>query len=630
MKFTRHRGCFYLAEGPIWEDSRPETRVIGNRRLGLDFFIPVLRTGNSFFVTGLTVIALLYFSNPGVAQISPLGGSVNSHPINTTASASNQLFVNPAGDSTNANGSQVAPFKTITQALQVAQPNSLIVLATGTYSAESGEKFPLELKPGISIQGNPQSKGQGIIIQGGGTYMSRTFARQNITILGANNAAISGVTITNANPRGYGLWIESSSPIVTNNTFTGNNHDGISITGNSSPQIRSNYFYENGANGMTIYGTSAPEIQENVFEKTGFGINIAQKSAPVIINNRIVQNRSGIVTQASARPILRGNVIEGNTEDGLVAIANSQPDLGTQAQPGKNVFRQNGRYDINTSASKQVLVAVGNQVERDRISGNLDLSGTFKPDQTQIAQNVPSVNTQPLKSAIAPATRQPIVRLPKPRNINSQPIVAVTNRPSSIAPTTVNSNQGELTAINIPVPPPDSNSAIPTTEAVEIATIPQGSNKALGSISTSDMPPPPTVSEQLTPPPIDRNLPVLESAQIIESELLPVPGGNIPVGNSRKLPKPSVNRNTATSTAGGPPTPPTHATILGMRYRVVVEADSKSKQDFVRSVVPGAFRTFANGKVLMQVGAYKDRAEADEMLQRVTSKGLRGILEEVN
>lgn len=122
----------------------------------------------------------------------------------------------------------------------------------------------------------------------------------------------------------------------------------------------------------------------------------------------------------------------------------------------------------------------------------------------------------------------------------------------------------------------------------------------------------------------------MESAQISEAELLPVPGGNIPVGNSRKLPNPTVNRSTTTSTAGGPPKPPTQATILGFRYRVVVEADSQSRQDYVRSVVPGAFRTFANGKVLMQVGAYKDRAEADAMMQLVGSKGLKGILEELN
>ncbi|KJH72751.1 hypothetical protein UH38_04090 [Aliterella atlantica CENA595] len=580
---------------------------------------------------------------------SSLGGTVV--PVSTTtSSASNRLFVNSGGNSANADGSQNAPFKTITQALQVAPPNSVIMLASGTYSAESGEKFPLLLKPGISIQGNPQSKGQGIIIQGGGTYMSRTFARQNITILGANNAAISGVTITNNNLRGYGLWIESTSPVVTNNTFTGNNHDGISITGSSSPQVSNNYFYQNGANGMTIYGTSQPKIQENVFEKTGFGINIAQKSAPIIINNRIVQNRSGIVTQASARPILRGNVIEGNTEDGIVAIAQSQPDLGTQAEPGKNVFRQNGRYDINGSASKQVLVAFGNQLASDRISGNLDLSGTVSP-RTQIAQNIPVAPQTPRivptinRSAAMPKSprivptinrsaampKPPVVSnpivTPKPPSSNSQPIVVVRNRRNPIAPTATTNNTSE-SAINIPVPLPDSNSELPSAEPVEIATVPQGSN--LGSVAINDLPPQPTVSDPLSPPPIDRNLPVLESAQISEAELLPVPGGNIPVGNSRKLPKPTVNRSAPTSTAGGPPTPPTQATILGFRYRVVVEADSKSRQDFVRSVVPGAFRTFANGKVLMQVGAYKDRAEADAMMQLVGSKGLRGVLEELN
>lgn len=629
MKFICHRSDFISSE----EDSRQQ-KCRGN--------VSLLRG------LGWSAIALLCFSYPGMAQ-SSLGGTVV--PVSTTASASSQLFVNPSSNSSNADGSQNAPFRTITQALQVAPPNSVIVLASGTYSAESGEKFPLLLKPGISIQGAPQSKGQGIVIQGGGTYMSRTFARQNITILGANNAAISGVTITNNNPRGYGLWIESTSPRVTNNTFTGSNHDGISITGNSSPQISNNYFYQNGANGMTIYGTSQPKIQENVFEKTGFGINIAQKATPIIINNRIIQNRSGIVTQASAQPILRGNVIEGNTEDGLVAIAQSQPDLGTQVEPGKNVFRQNGRYDINGSAAKQVLVAFGNQLESDRISGNLDLSGTVSPSQTQIAQNVPSISRQPSKPAIArpvaslpklPVISKPIVRLPKPPSINSQPIVAVRNRRNPIAPATNNSNAGE-NAINIPVPPPESNSELPTTEPTQIATIPQanvavnslppipqGSDKALGSIAINDMPPPPTVSEQLSPPPIDRNLPVLESAQISEAELLPVPGGNIPVGNSRKLPKPTVNRSIPTSTAGGPPKPPTQASILGLRYRVVVEADSKNRQDFVRSVVPGAFRTYANGKVLMQVGAYKDRTEADEMMKLITSKGLRGILEELN
>ncbi len=589
------------------------------------YFFKIAKTWNCLVipVLGLTTSAVLYCSDL-VAQPLKMGEVVAQVPT-----SANKLFVNPAGNATG-NGSEAAPFKTITQALQIAADNSVIVLASGTYSAESGETFPLVLKSGVSIIGNSQSRGRDIVIQGGGIYMSRTFARQNITILGANNAAISGVTVTNANPRGYGLWIESSSPTVSNNTFTGSKHDGISITGNSAPKIRSNYFYLNGANGMTIYGTSAPEIQENVFEKTGFGININQKAAPILTNNRILQNRSGIVTQASARPVLRGNIIENNTEDGLVAISTSLPDLGTQADPGKNVFRQNGRFDINSSASKQVLVAFGNQLERDRISGNLDLSGTVNPNQAQVAQNVPNVSSQPIKPIVAPIATTPASQLSAPPVGNTQsPRRAVSQLPippRAIAQVKPNSNAASTEEIEIIVPAPENNQA----RAIEVAaSVPQGSDTA--NVSQVDILPPPIVSRQINPPAtIDKNLPVLQSAQIVEAELLPVPSGNIPVGNSRKLPQVPVQRNARPADDGSPPLPPTQATSLGLRYRVTVAADSKSQQEQVRSLVPGAFRTFNNGKVLMQVGAFSDRAKAMEMQQYLSGQGVTGTIEQLN
>lgn len=593
-------------------------------------------------VIGLTTATMLCNVDIASAQLLRTKDVVAQVPT-----FGNKLFVNPAGNATGGNGSEVAPFKTIAQALQVAGENSVIVLASGTYSAETGETFPLVLKSGVSIIGNSQSRGRDIVINGGGAYMSRTFARQNITILGANNATISGVTITNNNPRGYGLWIESSSPIVSDNTFTGSKHDGISITGNSAPKIRGNYFYLNGANGMTIYGTSAPEIQENVFEKTGFGININQKAAPILTNNRIVQNRSGIVTQANARPILRGNVIENNTEDGLVAIATSLPDLGTQAAPGKNVFRQNGRFDINSSASKQVLVAFGNQLASDRISGKLDLSGTVNPNQAPIAQNVPSVSTPPLAKPLPTIAKTTISANIQPPKITTSPLSPLpplgntqppkttplqlpalplgnTQPPQTTAP---NSQEVSTESIEIIVPPPENSLNTPTVEVVANAST--GSDTA--SVSQVDIPPPPLVSGQINPPAtIDKNLPVLQSAQIVEAELLPVPGGNIPIGNSRKLPKVPVRQSANPSDGGSPPLPPTQATSLGLRYRVVVAADSKSQQDQVRSLVPGAFRTFNNGKVLMQVGAFSDRAKAEEMQQYLTSQGVQGTIEQLN
>lgn len=559
---------------------------------------------------------------PLQAQI-PLGGGKMSQQV---------LFVNPAvGNELTGNGSESTPFKTITQALLVAQPNTAIVLSTGTYSTSSGETFPLKLKQGISIQGDARTRGSNIVIQGGGTFLSPTFARQNITILGANGASLAGVTVTNPNPRGYGLWIESSSPTVIDNTFTENSHDGISITGNSAPNIRSNYFYQNGANGITIYGTSRPEVRENVFEKTGFGINIAQKAAPILVGNRITQNRSGIVTQAYARPVLRGNIIEGNTEDGVVAIATSQPDLGTKTEPGGNVFSQNGRYDINSSASSQVIPAFGNQLTSARTSGNVDLAGTVssvatdanKPQaKRQSAGRINlhgSLREESISSHLPPASALeiPAVLQPRPTELSQS---------ASVEARTVTT----MSSIEIPVPAPASIAQLSPTPSSPLEKLPLAS----GSDTAIETPIPRTASNSVAPPPPQSGslpaLPVLQPAPLVVSQLLPVPSGNIPIGNSRKLPKIAVPRNSRTPSAGSPPLPPTRATSLGLRYRVVVEAENASKQAFVRSIVPGAFRTFSNGRVFMQVGAFSNRAKADEMLQMVRSKGLRAAVEQMN
>jgi parallel beta-helix repeat protein len=447
----------------------------------------------------------------------------------------NVLFVNPFfGNDLIGNGSKSAPFKTITQALRLAQPNNTIVLSSGTYSTYSGEKFPLMLKPGVSIQGDPHTRGRSILIKGGGAFLSPTFARQDVTILGANQASLTGVTVINNHPRGYGLWIESSSPVVVDNTFTGNNHDGISITGNSAPTIRSNYFYLNGANGMTIYGTSRPEVRENVFEKTGFGINIAQQAAPLLVGNRITQNRDGVVAQANSRPVLRSNVIEGNREDGVVAIATSQPDLGTPTQPGGNVFRQNSRYDINSRASNQIIPAFGNQLALRRTSGNINLAGTLNPVNQTIA-NVPNQ--------------------PPPRNLVPSAVKPKRN-PAATAERLIPTPSSNRAPVVIPVPPP---------------------------LSTS--------------------------------QVLPVPSGKIPSGK-RKVPKVKVTQSRATSQS--------------LHYRVVVEAHNQSQQARVRSLVPGAFHTVSNGRAIMQAGAFSDRAQATQVLQKLKSKGLRAKIEQIN
>jgi parallel beta-helix repeat protein len=327
----------------------------------------------------LLVFAMTAFCNP---QPSVIAAGIPGVQLlsQTLESDINILYVSSIGGSdTGGNGSDRAPFKTLTYALSVAPPKTAILLAPGTYSAQSGEKFPLMLRPSVTVQGNPHTRGQNIVIKGGGDFISPTSAGQNITILGADGAGLSGVTVTNTNYRGYALWIESSSPTVVNNTFSGSTHDGISVVGTSRPTIGGNFFSKNGANGITIFGSSRPEVRDNVFENTGFGVNVAQNASPLLIGNKITRNKDGVVVQADARPVLRNNYIESNQRDGIVAIARALPDLGTAAEPGGNVIRNNGQYDVNNAAKGQVIPAYGNQLLSSRTTGSVDVAGTFSP-----------------------------------------------------------------------------------------------------------------------------------------------------------------------------------------------------------------------------------------------------------
>ncbi|MDB9374632.1 DUF1565 domain-containing protein [Nodularia sphaerocarpa] len=366
-----------------------------------ELVLPLVSSILSFTLgLGVAGIILLGISPARVAAQTPSVANQIAQGESTIPQVK-MLFVNPSGGNNSlGNGSESAPLKTITQALQVATPNTMIMLSPGTYSADTGEVFPLKLKPSVGIQGDNRNKGQGITIQGGGTYLSRSFGGQNVTIVGADKSELTGVTVTNSNPRGYGLWIESSNPVIANNTFTGNTQDGISVTGNSAPIIRQNYFHRNGANGMTIGGNSQAEVRENVFDDTGFGINITQNAAPILALNQIQNNRSGIIVQANARPILRNNSIQGNREDGLVAIAQAIPNLGTITEAGGNEFRNNTRHDINASASKQTIPAAGNNLSQNRIAGKVDFNAQTAPtaNNPQIPQR-PTVANRPIRAS---------------------------------------------------------------------------------------------------------------------------------------------------------------------------------------------------------------------------------------
>lgn len=321
---------------------------------------------------------------------TPPAGSV---PANATV-----IYVNPdtGTDSASTGGTEAAPYKTITYALNQAQPGTVIQLAPGKYTSETGEVFPITLKPGVTLRGDEATKGENISINGGGQYISPTFARQNVTVRAEKDSTITGITITNSNTRGTALWIEAANPTVRNNTFTNSNRDGIFVTGTATPMIEGNVFTQNGGNGISVARSAQGEIRNNVFQETGFGLAIGGNSSPLVAENQIKQNKDGIYISESARPVLRDNVIENNARDGIVATVNAQPDLGTAESAGGNIIRSNKRYEVYNATRNNTLVAIGNDINRKGISGKVD----FVPAQFAF-NDIQGLWAQPYIKALA-------------------------------------------------------------------------------------------------------------------------------------------------------------------------------------------------------------------------------------
>jgi len=454
------------------------------------------------------------------------------------------LLVNPiTGDDIDGNGNMDSPFKTIAKALQVAQPNTVIVLTPGIYSSQTDETFPLILPPGVTLQGNPRTRGENIIIQGGGLFESPTAAQQNITILAANPATVTGVTITNPNPQGYGLWIESSSPVVVDNTFTENTSAGIVIKGNSAPTIRSNYFYNNGGDGILVAGTLQADVRENVF--------IDRENATLELSrDREVPLRSADRNSPSTS-------VESPTTTSIPETESVSEPVETTANPSPTPESVSPIIEPETTIS---------QLET--------LPTTFPSDWTTISLSVAN----------------------PPESTETQPAAGdQTGESSSTSP---------ISAASFPVPSSLQSQQNPTNPATPAATVPR-----IIDISV------PSPTETAIP---DTSTPATSTP---EAEM-----GDITV-NAQELPSrdsiPVLSSNNPSAT---PQEPPPETAPEG-RYRVLVAAATDDQQTLVRSLIPGAFRTSYNGTLMMQVGLFSSRENAQQILNLLQEQGLTVTIE---
>lgn len=539
-------------------------------------------------VGAIAASALMLGIATGVAQaqtnVSSRAQSVDSSQViaaGTTADYQT-LYVNPTSGSDRAGGVADQPLQTVTRALELAAPNTVIVLAPGRYTQSSGEVFPLRLKTGVTIQGSPGMSNRDAVIEGGGSFESPMRSQQNAAIIAADRAGIAQVSVSN--PDGYGVWVESASPVILESAFVGNRQTGIYVT-DGSPRVQDSYFSNNQVAGLIVFGVSSANIQSNTFEETGDAIRVMDGATPEIVGNRMTNNEAGLVLIGNSHPVLRDNEIVGNRRNDVVEVAS-----GTQ--------------DIISSTTLSADETSADEISADETSAD-ETSANILVDRQQ--------------------SSPPIAQLVVNRS--------VVNQPTANEPIGAQLAVGGGAASNEPVAgaPGSALAALRSGLASEVASEVAAEVALAPRAVTGGNPDSPVLRPRRTPSqredrreensertPERDSEPFINPAPAINNNRLAVPNSSIPVGSGSSITVFSPPQGGV----GGPPAPPSRAQALGLYYRVFVEASDPFMQDEVKEIVPDAFRTQFEGRMVMQVGAFPTEDEAEGRKQLLEDHNL--------
>ncbi|HEY9818453.1 MAG TPA: DUF1565 domain-containing protein [Candidatus Obscuribacterales bacterium] len=471
----------------------------------------------------LPIAAGLLGSGGAIAQPLPNTAPVTLAQASSSAST-HLLFVDPRlGQDSQDGASGRSPLRTITRALELAEPNSVIMLAPGVYSADSGETFPLEVDRQITLQGNPGLYGQGIVIQGS--------AQGSATVMLSGQAALVGVSVTHPQANGHSVWVADGTPLLMNNSLSP--AESLHVTQASQPTLQNNRMVAVTRAADPTPAASAPPASQTAQASPSMPSVTVQPAPPTA---RPVDTTS---------PLPR---VEPNH-----SIATSIPPVATPASP--------------TPAPEPAAIAIP-------VQSPLAAAGTSPWDAPSIQLN------------------------------------GILHQGSTVG---YQLEEPAENAVEIPVILPQSGSAVSTLVSRQEPswTISPGLLDPMAQQTPIDIP--------VSPPPVQATFPSQAAAPTRSPDVLPVPSMEIPVGNVGGLARVPVSGGTSYAVAS--------SSRSMAQYRVLVEASQATTRTRIQSLVPGAFSTVVNGQTMMQAGAFSDRANAQELVDLLTSYGFQASLE---
>lgn len=232
----------------------------------------------------------------------------------TLAAPTNIIHVSGRGNDENDGLTWEKAKRTVQAGIAAAPSEYEVWVAAGEYHEH------IEMKSQVSVYGGFA-----------GTEMFRDQRKwtSNLTVLDGNGAGsvvscfegvfdvvLDGFTVRNG---GFGVFCDSSSPIISNNVIADNFGDGIRSLG-GSPEIRANLLRTNSGSGVCVVGGS-PVITENLsIGNLATGIE-CRDSAARIERNTASRNQAGGVRCEGGSASVVNNVLWRNTQYGVYCAA---------------------------------------------------------------------------------------------------------------------------------------------------------------------------------------------------------------------------------------------------------------------------------------------------------------------
>lgn len=250
----------------------------------------------------------------------------------------------------------------------MAEARDTVQVAAGTYRPGSsglptdpGEHFPLRVKEGVSLVGEPLQQTQGTVIQGSGAHTSAAAGALQAAMILTQGASLSRIVIRSEG--GVGAVAEGVTGEISNVQFTGNETGLLLLSSNVS--VLNNVIGGNSIGIRSIRGDSS-RIEQNTLQ----GNNAGEPGIGVLIS--------------SAAPALRRNQITINPGGGVVIDGESNPDLGGGGRSdGANTLSCNGRGDLINNGDSAIFARnnLWDHLDPDEIdavnsgSGTVDTAG---------------------------------------------------------------------------------------------------------------------------------------------------------------------------------------------------------------------------------------------------------------